>query len=282
MFNRVPRADKLTLLRDTLHVLAKLDGITSKSRLLLETEKIMQTPDRYFTDPNSFEDYLTLGVFLSLIQRKENVIILLIKGKELVKLSSLSAPNLSNEEREFLQPLLLGYKPFKRFISDGFHKNSEKDLNQVSVASICLTREELLSRYMDIKGHTTDREARTLLGWSLQAGMVEYDGYSHTYYLIEDRQIETDLFLKELKKSYAEIRDAKTQIALIPALRIKFCCDNRMPREIFDNTLLHLESLMPSIVQLGKASSSREIVRRYGIHGKTFYYYYIKLVVDLI
>jgi hypothetical protein len=135
---------------------------------------------------------------------------------------------------------------------------------------------------MDEKGHTTDREARTLLGWSQQIDMVEFDGYSHRYYLIADRSIEQKEFLHNLKQAYLRIYEPKKQIALVPDLRITFCCQNKVSRALFDRYVLELEALMPSIVQLGKASSSREIVRRYGLHGKTFYYYYIKLVVDLI
>ena len=146
---------------------------------------------------------------------------------------------------------------------------------------ICPSRNELLTSYMQLKGHETDREARTLLGWSQQIGLVEFDEYSLKYYLVRENRLDLDLFLKELCSIYLEIRDPRERVVLVPKLRANFCCRMKISRSDFDESVLELDRIMPSRVQLGKASSSREDVRRLGIKGKTFYYYYIKIAKDL-
>jgi hypothetical protein len=282
LYNRVPRADNLYLLRDTLHILYSLGETSSKSKLLNETVKTMQKPDRYFSDPSSFDDYLQVGEILDFIRIINESVILTERGKEFVKIDRFKL-GLSPGEGKYLKKLLYQYPPFRTFIIKGFRQNSGVNNNQLSLYNKCPFRKDLLRSYMSEKGHNTDREARTLLAWSQQVGMVEFDNYSHRYHLIEERSdYDLSTFLKDLYKIYLEVRDSKAKVALIPEVRSPFCCFHSISRVAFDRMMLELNFLMPAIVQLGKASSSREIVRRFGIHGKPFYYYYVKIVEELM
>lgn len=275
---RVPRADRLDVLRDILNLLTDLGGVSGKKRLLYETRENTAT-EPYFSDTTTFGDYLTSGQMLTLLEIRNNVVVITEKGSAFVKVGKFGETNLSKVEQSFLRPLCLEYQPFRTFIILGFCKGLDSSsLHQIYIDSECPKRKELLENYMQVKGHDSDREARTLLSWSQQIGLVEFDEYSLQYYLVREHPLDLDLFLRELSRTYLEIHDPRQRVALIPELRARFCCKMNVNRKVFDESVLELNRLMPSKVQLGKATSSREDVRKLGIHGKTFYYYYIKVI----
>lgn len=278
---RVPRADRLDLLRDILNLLTNLGGVSGKRRLLYETRKKL-SPETSFSDEAAFQDYLEAGQALTLMNVKNNAIAITEKGSAFVKMGKFGETNLLKVEQNFLKTLCFKYTPFRTFIIMGFHKGIEfLNIHQLYMGNICPGRKDLLTSYMQVKGHETDREARTLLGWSQQLGLVEFEEYSLKYYLVREKPLDLDLFLKELLRIYLEIRDPRERVVLVPKLRAHFCCRMKISRRDFDESMLELDRIMPSKVQLGKASSSREDVRRLGIKGKTFYYYYIKIAEGL-
>jgi hypothetical protein len=279
VLERVPRADRLDLLRDILHLLAEFEGVSGKRRLLYETRQSMGKTEACLLDAATFEDYLAAGQVMTLLEETGDAVSITEKGTSLVKMGLFGYPNLVQIEQVFFKNLILEYQPFRTFINVGFRKGFDfSNYQQILIDDECPKRTELLRNYMKVKNHSTDREARTLLGWSQQIGLVEFDEYSQQYYLIRESPIDLDLFLKELYQIYLQIRDPVKKLSLIPELRATFCCSANISRKVFDETLLKLNELMPSKVQLGKASSSRDVVRKFGVHGKTFYYYYIKVV----
>jgi len=280
---RVPRADKLNLLRDILHLLSEMGGVSGKKRLFYETKKKVTKPEYDFSVASTFDDYLIAGRMLALIKITKQAAKITAKGEQLVKTSKFGERDLGKFEKSFMRSLLLTYSPFRMFISIGFCEGRNfANESQLYLHGKCPHREELMKTYMQTKGHETDREARTLLGWSEQIGLVEFDEYSGQYYLVKDEGIDLNSFLRELRSIYPNVRDSRKKLALIPELRTQFCCSMNTSRKVFDNNLLKLNEIMPSKVQLGKASSSRDVVRKFGIHGKTFYYYYLKLVDELV
>jgi hypothetical protein len=277
-FERVPRSDKLHLLRDILHLLNEMDGISGTQRLFYETKKRITRPEVDFSVESTFNDYITTGNKLDLMTVRGTVAKISEKGRKLTEISRFGEPRLSNSEKNFFKSLLFAYLPFRIFLSFGFcNGRTFVDEDELYTHAKCPTREELLTAYMKIKGQDTDREARTLLGWSIQIGLIEFDEYSGHYYLTREQSIESDSFLDELRKVYVSVRHPRTKIALIPEARFRFCCSMNLQRRFFDNYVLQLYETKPSEVQLGKGSASRDDVLKFGIKGKRFYYYYIIL-----
>lgn len=192
-----------------------------------------------------------------MLKTTKNTVTITEKGRDLVKISKFGAPNLDEGEKNFLRPLVLDYSPFRTYISKGFLKGevfaNEEQLYAHYEHSDCPKRKDLIESYMRFKGHRTDREARTLLKWSEQIGIVEVDEYSRKYYLIGKSIMDRESFISKLFKIYFEIWDPRKKVALIPELRTLFCCSLKISREVFDRNLLELYETMPSKVQLRKS-----------------------------
>lgn len=275
---RVPRADKLNLLRDILHLLKKEGGIAGRRRLFYETKKNITQPEIDFSVESTFKDYLAIGNKLTLIKTTLSVAKMSEKGRHLVEISRFGERRLCKSEKKFFRSLLLAYHPFRIFLSAGFCEgrsfDSEEELYRHAK---CPKRETLMKAYMEIKGQDTDREARTLLGWGIQIGLIELDEYSRRYYLTREKDIEIDSFLAELHKAYLSVRDPRTRTALIPEVRFHCCCSANIKRSVFDSYLMQLYEKNPSEILLGKGSASRADVLKFGVKDKTYYYYYIKM-----
>jgi hypothetical protein len=275
---RVPRADKLNLLRDIIHLLNQMDGVSGTRRLFYETRRQVTKPEIDFSVESTFNDYLAAGDKLGLIMVTNTSAKILDKGKRLIAISRFGESKLGDKEKSLLKSLLLAYEPFRAFLGTGFC-NGRAFLNEDELFSYakCPRREEIIKAYMQTKRQDTDREARTLLGWGSQIGLTEFDEYSEHYYLIREQEVDLDSFLGTLREVYDDVRHPRTRIASVPEVRFRFCCSMNMQRQVFDNYLLQLFETKPLQVQLARGTTSRDEVLKFGIKGKRFYYYYIKL-----
>jgi len=275
---RVPRADKLNLLRDIVHLLNEEGGISGKKRLFYKTRRRISKPEANFPVQSTFKDYLDIGTKLALFETTLSVARISKKGKHLVGISKFGGTRLLEPERKFFRSLLLEYRPFRIFLSIGFCDRvafqSEDELFRYAG---CPTRETIMRAYMETKRQDTDREARTLLGWSVQIGLVEFDEYYRRHYLTREKEVSLKSFLNILHKAFLKVREPRTGTALIPEVRFHCCCAGKIKRNIFDSNLMWLYEDRPSEIQLSRGSASRDEVLKFGIKGKTYYYYYIKL-----
>lgn len=276
---RVPRADKLNLIRDILHLLDEMGGISGGQRLFYETKKRITKPGVDFSVEITFDDYLTAEKKLGLMEVRKSVAKITKKGQRLVSISKFGNRGLKVSERKFFRSLLFDYPSFRMFLTIGFCEGRRfGDEDELYRFAKCPRREALVEAYMEATGQNTDREARTLLGWAVQTGLTEFDEYIGQYYLVRERDFDLDVFLDGLHSTYLKTRNPRTKMALIPDVRFLFCCSTNTSRSVFDECLLKLNESEPSKVQLARASSSRPDVLKFGIREKAFYFYYIKLV----
>jgi len=276
---RVPRADKLNLVRDILHLLDDMGGTSGRRRFFYETRKKITKPDVDFSVESTFNDYLIAEKKLGLMKVRARAAKITRKGQRLVSISKFGDQALSESEKRLFRSLLFAYFSFRAFLIVGFCEGKEF-INEDELYCFAKypEREVIVKAYMKTTGQNTDREARTLLGWAVQVGLTEFDEYSGRYYLVKERHFDLDTFLKELRAAYLRTRSPRTKMALIPEVRFIFCSSTNSSRSFFDGYLLELHDSQPSKIQLAKASSSRQDVLKFGLRGKTFYYYYIRLV----
>ena len=275
---RAPRADKLNLSRDILHLLSRNEGVMTLKRLFNATRAEFSPPKADIWQQETFNEYIVFLKRLELARVSRPIIRILDRGKTIVGCSDYGQEELGAFEKQIFKSLLLAYNPFKDFLSvsfcegQSFHK--ERELFEKSK---CPKRKDVLEAYLNAHGQKDDREVRTMLYWGIQVGLIEFDEYHNRFFLVNPRKLGQDSFIDELFKAYNKSQDFKTGLALIPEVRFLTCCSLKISKTIFDNNLIRQFKSQPSIIELGKASTSRIEVQKYGVTDKKSYYYYIRI-----
>ena len=279
ILRRAPRADKLNLARDILHLLVKHGGALTLKSLFVETEKEFTPPKTEIWKWETFYEYVVFLKRLKLARVAPPIVRILEAGRSIVSCSNFAEKDLGECEKQFFKSLLFSYAPFLDFLVTGFCRGksfqNEEELREISE---CPRRVDLLRTYMKAHQQKDDREARAMLYWGTQIGLIEFDECHKSFLIVNPRRIDSDSFLTHLFQAYNESRDFKTRMALIPEVRFRCCCALKISRKIFDEYLIRFSNEHPTTIELGRASSSRTEVVKYGVIDNRNYYYYIKIV----
>jgi len=275
---RVPRADKLNLVRDILHILAKYGNVLTVNLLFAQTKEHFVPPKTEVWKRDTFNEYITFLKRLKLAIVTPVIVRILERGESLVGCSKYGQEELGDFEKQIFKQLLLSYPPFRDFLSVTFCGGQPfSNMKELFERSKCPRRTEMLKKYLIAYNQKDDREARTMFYWGTQVGLIEFDGYHDSLFLVNPRNIDPDFFLHQLSQACNETRDLKTGIALIPEVRFRICCAQKISRRVFDDYLIRSFNEHPTNIELGKGSISRTEVVKYGITYNKNHYYYIRM-----
>lgn len=281
----IPKADELYSVRDVLYIIHSRGGTVQRTALFQEARKLSAIRKLAPWSSPTFDEYLLLMGYLNLVTTDKGYVTLESDTVDFLRKNTWKVQEpLNDSEVLFLRNRLLKYKSLIRFLEIVFcsAKRFENFKKIVEESDAIKERMKVLHKWMDYFKLEDDRDARVLLSWCQQLGIVERDEYSNIYYLVSGENVSYQTFLQSLAKNYRETFDRDLRRAKIPDLRIRTCIDIHISMTTFDRMLLAVELKNPTSITMDRATSARGEVEQFGIKEKGFYYYYIKLEDDLL